>query len=164
MAEDVKKNSFIYGLDEFKFNDVALGYISEDGLEWAGDKPEKVKINAAQVQSGPVKVITKGLGTNTITFKLIELDGKNCEGVLGGTYKNGEYTPPSSVEDKVGKVEIECTSGHVITIPNANLSAKPAGKISGGELFSIDCEVEILATENVAPYTITDPETGVEGA
>lgn len=72
-----------YGLDQFKFNNQVLGYISEEGLAWGGDKPEKVKINAAQVKAGPVKIITKNGGTNVITFKLIQLDGPHCEAVMG---------------------------------------------------------------------------------
>ena len=79
-----------FGLDQFKFNNQVLGYISEEGLAWGGDKPEKVKINAAQVKSGPVKIITKNNGTNVITFKLIQLDGPHCEAVMGGkTEANG---------------------------------------------------------------------------
>ena len=68
-----------YGLDQFKFGEQVLGYISEEGLAWGGDKPEKVKINAAQIKGGPVKVITKNNGTNVITFKLIQLDGAHCK-------------------------------------------------------------------------------------
>ena len=69
-----------YGLDQFKFGEQVLGYISEEGLAWGGDKPEKVKINAAQIKGGPVKVITKNNGTNVITFKLIRLS-RNLVGI-----------------------------------------------------------------------------------
>lgn len=152
-------DGLIYGLDVFKFNEKELGYISEDGLEWGGDKPEKVKINAAQVKNGPVKVITKGTGTNVITFKLIQLMGANCKDVMGGDVDaQGNYTPSASMTALEGPAEIKCDSGHTITIPRAVLSAKPAGKISGSELFSIDCELEILVpADGSAPYKILAP-------
>lgn len=152
-------DGLIYGLDVFKFNGKELGYISEDGLEWGGDKPEKVKINAAQVKNGPVKVITKGVGTNVITFKLIQLMGTNCKDVMGGDVDaQGNYTPSPTSTALEGSAEIKCDSGHTITISRAVLSAKPAGKISGSELFSIDCELEILVpTDGTAPYKILAP-------
>ena len=62
-----------FGLDQFKFNSQVLGYISEEGLAWGGDKPEKVKINAAQVKSGPVKIITKNNGTNVTQYFFTKL-------------------------------------------------------------------------------------------
>lgn len=106
-----------YGLDQFKFGEQVLGYISEEGLAWGGDKPEKVKINAAQIKGGPVKVITKNNGTNVITFKLIQLDGAHCKDVMGGTVAaDGTYTPPEKVEDLVGVADIKCASGHTIRV------------------------------------------------
>ena len=63
-----------FGLDQFKFNNQVLGYISEEGLAWGGDKPEKVKINATQVKSGPVKIIVKNNGTNVfVSVKVVYL-------------------------------------------------------------------------------------------
>lgn len=159
-------DGFIYGLDLLKFGEKELGYISEDGLEWGGDKAEKVKINAAQVKNGPVKIITKGTGTNVITFKLIQLIGANCKDVMGGEVdEDGTYTPPVKVENLEGKVDVKCDSGHTIRIFNGSLSAKPAGKISGSELFSIDCELEMLApADGTAPYKIYAPGVNPDGA
>ncbi len=151
---------FVYGLDQFKFENVDLGYISEEGLAWGGDKPEKVKINAAQVKSGPVKIITKNSGTNVITFKLIELDAANCVKVMGGSSTSGVFTPDTKQLELTGKAEITCGSGHLITIPSASLSAKFTGNINGSEVLAIECELEMLAPDkDVAPYTITAPNT-----
>ena len=63
---------FIYGLDSLTFMKKELGYISEEGLQWGGDKPEKVKINAAKVKTVPVKIITKNAGTQLDSVKLIQ--------------------------------------------------------------------------------------------
>ncbi len=150
-------NNFIYGLAKFKFLTKELGYISEEGLAWGGDKPEKVKINAAQVKSGPVKVITKNKGSHVITFKLIQLNGASCEQVLGGKYESGVYTPPVDAIDLVGAAEITTDSGHVISIPKGSLTAKPSGNINGGEVLSIECELELLSEGTAAPFTIKDP-------
>lgn len=133
-----------FGLDRFKFNNQVLGYISEEGLAWGGDKPEKVKINAAQVKSGPVKIIVKNNGTNVITFKLIQLDGAHCKDVMGGTVAaDGTYTPPEKVEDLVGVADIKCASGHTIRVFNGSLSTKLSGNINGSEVLAILCYFHI---------------------
>ena len=138
-----------FGLDQFKFNNQVLGYISEEGLAWGGDKPEKVKINATQVKSGPVKIIVKNNGTNVITFKLIQLDGPHCEAVMGGkTEANGTYTPPVAVN-----------------LSKGSLSAKLSGNINGSEVLAIECELEILASaDGGAGYTICPPASSSAGA
>lgn len=131
-------------MDQFKFNNQVLGYISEEGLSWGGDKPEKVKINAAQVKSGPVKIIVKNNGTNVITFKLIQLDGAHCKDVMGGTVAaDGTYTPPEKVEDLVGVADIKCASGHTIRVFNGSLSTKLSGNINGSEVLAILCYFHI---------------------
>ena len=138
-----------FGLDQFKFNNQVLGYISEEGLAWGGDKPEKVKNN----------------GTNVITFKLIQLDGPHCEAVMGGkTEANGTYTPPVAVNLE-GPAEILCTSGHAIRISKGSLSAKLSGNINGSEVLAIECELEILASaDGGAGYTICPPASSSAGA
>lgn len=152
-------DGLIYGLDQFKFGEKVLGYISEEGLAWGGDKPEKVKINAAQVKGGPVKVITKNNGTNVITFKLIQLDGAHCKDVMGGIVAaDGTYTPPATVEDLVGVADIKCASGHTIRVFNGSLSAKLSGNINGSEVLAIECELEVLApADGGAGYAIYPP-------
>ena len=154
-----------FGLDQFKFNNQVLGYISEEGLAWRDLKPEKVKINATQVKSGPVKIIVKNNGTNVITFKLIQLDGPHCEAVMGGkTEANGTYTPPVAVNLE-GPAEILCTSGHAIRISKGSLSAKLSGNINGSEVLAIECELEILASaDGGAGYTICPPASSSAGA
>ena len=152
-------DGFIYGLDSFVFNKKALGYISEEGLAWGGDKPEKVKINAAQIKSGPVKVITKNSGSQLFTFKLIELKGENCKDVMGGEVAaDGSYTPPAKLVDLEGMADIKCNSGHTIRVYKGSLSAKPAGNINGSEVLALECELEALAPDGGgAPYKIFAP-------
>ena len=157
----VKNDGYIYGLDVFKFKGFKVGNITEDGIDWAGDKQEKVKLMAAQVKTGPVKIIKKNNGTNVLTFKVFQLDGTNCATLLGGTVDSatGAYTPSKELVNLQGAAEIVCGSGHVISIPNADLVAQLKGKISGTEAFGIECELEILAPtdDSVAAYTITPP-------
>lgn len=140
-----ENDGFIYGLDEIKHKGVALGYISEDGIDWGGDKADTVKIYAAQVKGAPVKKITKKGATNTLTFKMIQLIGKNCAQVMGGAADaDGSYTPPAKFDGVEGTLDIKCDSGHTVRIFNASLSGAIKGKISGGEVLSLDCEVEML--------------------
>lgn len=157
--EKVTNDGFIYGLDVFKFGGTELGYISEEGLAWGGDKPEKVKINAAQVKSGPVKIITKNSGNQLISFKLIQLLGANCKTVMGGEVdEKGNYTPPVKVMDLEGLADIKCDSGHTIRVFKGSLSAKPAGNINGGEVLAMECELEMLVPDDgSAVYKIYAP-------
>lgn len=152
-------DGFMYGLDSFIFAKKELGYISEEGLAWGGDKPEKVKINAAQVKGAPVKVITKNSGTNVITFKLIQLKGENCKVVMGGELdEDGSYTPPVKPVDLEGPADIKCDSGHTIRIFKGSLSAKPTGNINGSEVLAIECELEMMAPDDGgAPYKTFPP-------
>lgn len=152
-------DGFMYGVDVFNFNKKPLGYISEEGLSWGGDKPEKVKINAAQVKSGPVKVITKNSGSQLITFKLIQLKGENCKDVMGGEVaEDGSYTPPAKLVDLEAVADIKCDSGHTIRVFKGSLSAKPAGNINGSEVLALECELEVLVPDNGgAPYKIFPP-------
>lgn len=165
----VTNDGFMYGLDVFTFNKKALGYISEEGLAWGGDKPEKVKINAAQIKSGPVKVITKNSGSQLITFKLIQLKAENCKDVMGGeAAADGSYTPPAKLVDIEGPADIKCDSGHTIRVYKGSLSAKPAGNINGSEVLALECELEMLVPDGggalykiFAPGVV--PEAVVEG-
>lgn len=165
----VENDGFMYGLDAFTFNKKVLGYISEEGLNWGGDKPEKVKINAAQIKSGPVKVITKNSGSQLITFKLIQLKAENCKDVMGGEAAvDGSYTPPAKLADIEALADIKCDSGHTIRIYKGSLSAKPAGNINGSEVLALECELEMLVPDGGgAPYKIfapgVVPEAIVEG-
>lgn len=152
-------DGFMYGVDVFNFNKKPLGYISEEGLAWGGDKPEKVKINAAQIKSGPVKVITKNSGSQLITFKLIQLKGENCKDVMGGEVAaDGSYTPPAKLADLEAVADIKCDSGHTIRVFKGSLSAKPAGNINGSEVLALECELEMLVPDGGgAPYKIFPP-------
>lgn len=152
-------DGFIYGLDVFTFAKKELGYISDEGLNWGGDKPEKVKINAAQVKTGPVKIITKNSGTQLITFKLIQLLGANCKDVMGGEVaEDGSYTPPTKLTDLEGVADIKSDSGHTLRVFKGSLSAKPAGNINGSEVLSIECEMEMLVPDNGGPlYKLYPP-------
>lgn len=155
-------DGFIYGLDVFVFSGKTLGYISDEGLAWGGDKPEKVKINAAQVKTGPVKIITKNSGSQLISFKLIQLLGENCQDVMGGEVaKDGSYTPPEKSVDLEGMADIKCDSGHTIRVFKGNLSAKPAGNINSSEVLAIECELEMVVPDGGgALYKVYPP--GVE--
>lgn len=163
---EVENDGFMYGLDVFTFNKKELGYISEEGLAWGGDKPEKVRINAAQVKSGPVKVITKNSGSQLITFKLIQLKAENCKDVMGGeAAADGTYTPPTKVTDIEAVADIKCDSGHTIRIYKGSLSAKPAGNINGSEVLALECELEMLVPDNGgALYKIFPPGVSPEAA
>ncbi|MGL5682637.1 MAG: hypothetical protein ACRDDZ_06205 [Marinifilaceae bacterium] len=151
-------DGYIYGLDTFKKGSTALGFISEDGIDWGGDKATFVKVHAAQVKTGPVKKIVQKQATNVLSFKMIQLIPDNCIAVIGGTKDNKGYTPPVSFSGIEDKFDIKCDSGHTIRIYKGSLSGEIRGKINGAEILGIDCELEMLAPDDGgALYKIFDP-------
>ena len=85
MAESKK---FMYGIGAVKFGEKQLGYIEKGSWDWGGSKPEKVDVEAEQVEGAPSGAYT---GWKAPT-DLVELRGK-CEIVL----KSGQtVTIPSA--------------------------------------------------------------------
>lgn len=162
-----ENNGLIYGVGKLKFNGKEIGWISQEGLSPKGEAKQTTPIYAAQVQDGPVDEITSNPGTTAFGFKLIQLEPAMCKELFGGTVAaaDGAYEPPTEFKDLEGPFEVECVSGHKISIPRAKMSGELADSINMSGVLSYDCTVKCLKPleANVARYRIIPPQQAVEG-
>jgi hypothetical protein len=152
-------DGFIYGLDEFYFNGIMLGYISEEGLQPGGEESTTTSIRAAQAKNAVVKNILTTPGVDRFTFTLIELKLANIVPVFGGTVADGVYTAPRTKAAIEGRGFIKCFSGHKIDIPKGMLTSNLAGSISLAGVLSIACKMDVSVPddEDKGPFSIYDP-------
>lgn len=152
----IKQDGYIMLLDAVYFNGKKMGNISEDGIDWGGDKPEYIKLNAAQVRTGPVKKIKKKAGSNVLTFKMIELKPQNCKDLIGGEVEGEIYRAPGQSVDLEGPLRILTGTGQTIDVVNTSLSGEFRGKIGGSDPLALDCELEYLApADGGSPFSIS---------
>ena len=64
-------DGIILHLAKLTVNNKEIGLISEEGVDWGGEKPQFTEVVAAQTRS-VVKKLLKKAGTNVMAFKLIE--------------------------------------------------------------------------------------------
>ncbi|MCC8146913.1 MAG: hypothetical protein LIO93_10880 [Bacteroidales bacterium] len=148
-------DGFIYGLDELKFGETTLGYISEEGITAGGEAPATTQIRAAQKGNAVVKSFITTPGSKQFTFTLIQLKGEDLVEIFGGSFTAGVYSAPEKEVIKTGKATIKCTSGHVIEIPSAALTANLAQAISTAQTLAISCTMDVLTPETGSPFTIS---------
>ena len=67
-------------LDAVYFNGKKLGFITDKGIEWGGNDAEFISLMAAQKRNAPVKKIKKKEATNTLKYRMFELQAENCTG------------------------------------------------------------------------------------
>ena len=153
---------FMYGLDEFRFSDKALGYIEDESFDWGGEAGEVTEIRAAQVKGSPVKVLPKSNGTIKPTFDLIQLSFENLAALMGGTVKKtGEtatgWQAPSKAITVTGPVEINTDSGHKISIPNCMVQAYISGNLNMTSVSKIKVTLNVMTpADGSAPYSIEE--------
>lgn len=119
-------NGYVYGVKTLKFNNIVLGQISEDSIDWGGDEPTTIKIFSAQNRNTPVLELKDTPGTDELSFDLIELKPDNLIAIFGGSKATaGGYTLWSYHRDFVsliGQVEF-CCRGRAFVSGIASLGA-----------------------------------------
>lgn len=167
MSKVIKTNDGYYALlDAVYFAGFRLGNLSEEGLDWGGEKAQKMNIYSAQVRTGPVKVLLTRGGTNILTGKMIELVPDNCVALMGGSKNeetNGWDAPahPVAVE---GSMRILCGTGQTIDIKRASLTpADMRGGLGGDKTLGFEFEFEMLPTLDMSsPYSLYPTKPFIE--
>ena len=141
-------------------NNKEIGLISEEGVDWGGEKPQFTEVVAAQTRS-VVKKILKKAGTNVMTFKLIELKVQNLIDVMGG--KADDVTPekwlaPNTPVTIEGSMKIETVTGQVVEAAKVSLSGDVRGTIGGDDPLSVECEMTVVNDGVSSPFSITNAE------
>ena len=149
-------------LDAVYFNGKKLGFITDKGIEWGGNDAEFISLMAAQKRNAPVKKIKKKEATNTLKYRMFELQAENCKDIMGGKVTGEKWSAPSESVSLEGELKILTGSGYTIAIQRASLDGVIRGQIGGSdEPIGIDVTQEILAPlTGGAPFSIEPtPET-----
>ena len=119
----VKTNDgYIALLDAVYFNGVMLGSISEEGIDWSGDDAQTLEVWAAQRRSAPVKKLQTRDATDRVEGKMIELNPRNLQMLVGGTIdEEGRWDAPSTSVLAEGPLKILAGTGQTIEIHRASL-------------------------------------------
>lgn len=156
------RDGYMMLLDELIVGGKTIGNISDEGIDWGGDKPTYKKLNAAQVHTGPVKKIQTSPGTNLFTFKMIHLLPENCVAVAGGTATGDKWEAPADVVTINAPASIKTGTGDMIDIKKVALNAVVRGKLGGDGNLYLDCEMEMIApSDKSSPFSIGPTAPGV---
>lgn len=149
-------------LDEVTFNGKPIGNISEEGIDFGGDKPTYNKLFAAQVRTSAVKKVVANPGTTVLAFQMIQLLAQNMADIAGGKVTGEKWDAPEKVEAKEGVLVIKTGTGQTITCKKVSLSGLIRGKLGNSGNLYMDCEAELLSPENgVSPFSIEPTKPGV---
>lgn len=151
----------MYGIGAVKYKGKEVGYIAKNSFDMGGTKPESSDIEAEQVPGAPVLVIPQSNGKIAPKFDMIQLNFESLEQFLGGTlHKSGDkivgWTAPRVAMVMDGPWELALVSGQSILIPNANLLADLAGKLTLTETAKIEVELKVTipSAAKVPPYGV----------
>ena len=157
MSKVYVNDGYMMLLDAIYFNGKKIGNVSDDGIDWGGDAAEYIKLFAAQVRNAPVKKIKKKDATNLLKFTLIELVPQNCKDVMGGTVDGTKWEAPSESVSLEGTLKILCGTGQTIEVKRMTLDGVVRGKIGGGGVLGIECEMEMLnPLDGGSPFSFDD--------
>lgn len=149
------QDGYIMLLDALYFDDVKVGNVSQDGIDWSGDSAEYINLYAAQVRSAPVKKVKKKGATNVLSFTLIELLAANCAAVMGGTANGEKWDAPEDDVYLEGPVKILAGTGQTIDIKKVVLDGAVRGQLGGDTPLGIDCEMEMVRPDGGgSPFSI----------
>jgi hypothetical protein len=144
-------------LDGIIFNGKMIGQVSEEGIEWGGEKAQYISLYSAQKRKAALKKIKKKDATNVFNYNIIELLPDNCAAVMGGEVIGTKWKAPDSSVTLEGELIILCGTGQTIRIARASLDAVIRGKLGGDDPLFIEVEQEMLEPlGGGSPYEIDD--------
>lgn len=149
-------------LNEVKFAGKSLGYISEEGIDFGGDKPTYNSLFAAQVRTAPVKKVMAKPGTLLLSWQMIQLLADNMRDIAGGEVVGEVWHAPETLSPREGELEIVTGTGQTIRIKKATLSGVIRGKLGGSGNLYMETEAEMVApTDKSSPFSIGPTAPGV---
>ncbi len=152
-------NGAIYGVAEVNFGGKTLGYISEDGIQPAGEAPSFQAIYAAQKLDGPFVTLMTNPGTEAFTMNLIQLKAQNLADTVGGTANgDGSWTPPASPVVEGGPMDFKTHSGHTMRYYKVRLSRNGfQNGLNMSNLLAYGLRVDVLPPDSGPSYKIFPP-------
>lgn len=154
MSAIITNDGYIALLDAVYFDDLLIGNISEEGIDWTGEDAQSIEIWAAQLRSAPVKKLQTRAATDRVEGKLIELKAKNLQTLIGGTIdEDGRWNAPATTTPKEGKLKILAGTGQTIEIPRASLLlANIRGGLGQDKTLGVQ-----FAFEKLVPLDMSSP-------
>lgn len=147
-------DGYIHGLVSVEFEGKELGLLSEDGLDWGGNKPTTVQIYSAQQPLAPVKSLVDRGGSDVISGYLINLRPEVLKHLFGGEVAGNKWTAPKSQTMREGAFAIRTQDGTTIADGKCTLLAKFEGKLKHNEVLKVYIELTILADGTKSPMSI----------
>ena len=159
-------NGAISGLAEIKFKDKVLGYVSEDGIQPAGEAPSFQAVYAAQKTDGPFVTIMSNPGTEAFTANLIQLKAENLVDVIGGTAgSDGSWTPPANPVAEGGPLDFKTQSGHTLRYYNVRISRNGLQNgLNMQNVLGYGIRIDVLAPASGDTYKIFPPGANPDAA
>jgi len=149
-------------LDELIINGKTIGNISEEGVDWGGDKPTYNKLVAAQKRNGIVKKVLSNPGSDILTFQMIQLNAQNMVNVAGGTAVGEVWNAPSKKVLITGPASIKTGTGQSIVFKEVALGAEVRGKLGNSGNLYMDCEAEMISpSDDSSPFSIEPTVAGL---
>ncbi len=151
-------DGIILHLAKMELKGAEVGLISEEGVDWGGEKPQFVEVVAAQTRS-VVKKVLKKAGTNVMSFKLIELKVANLMQLLGGSADSGtpeKWLAPLTPVLIEGALKLTTVTGQVVEAAKVSLSGEVRGTIGGDDPLYVECEMTVLNDGETSPFSITN--------
>lgn len=156
-------DGYIMLLDAIYFNGVRLGNIENEGVDWAGESAQIYKLRAAQVRTGPVKIIKTRNSDNDITGKIIQLIPQNCKTAMGGKVTGDKWEAPAQSMILEGTVNILAGTGQTIDIKRATLLADVRGGLGGEKSLGIEFTLSVEAPyDGSSPFSIYPTVPSIE--
>ena len=154
MIAILTNDGYIALLDAVYFEDLLIGNISEEGIDWTGEDSQSIEIWAAQLRSAPVKKLQTRAATDRVEGKLIELKAQNLQTLIGGTIDaEGGWHAPATTTPKEGKLKILAGTGQTIEIPRASLLlANIRGGLGQDKTLGVQ-----FAFEKLVPLDMSSP-------
>lgn len=147
-------DGYIHGLVSVEFEGKELGLISEEGLDWGGNKPTSVQIYSAQQPLAPVKSLVDRGGSDVISGYIINLRPEVLKHVFGGEVTANKWTAPKTQVMREGSFVLRTQDGVAISEGKCTFLAKIEGKLKHNEVLKIYFELSIISDGTKAPMSI----------
>lgn len=154
-AADSKKQVYTIGLKKIESGAIAAdggmgqtlaqrGYTYQDSATLTAEDPTQTEFYAEEVDD-PVVVLTRA-GKITMAFSLMNPSVEDLVYYMGGTIdeETGAWKAPNTQPRIEKSFKITASQGYEISIPRADIVAKPNYTLSKSGIFLVDVKVTVL--------------------
>ena len=158
---------FIHGLKSVEFGDIATdggvatvfaaqGLTFKDTFEIIEADADVKEFFAEETDEAVLAVSTKG--KMQMKFELMNYDNTSLAYLKGGSIVSDVYNADRFTVNIEKSVKVTPTTGMIFTFPRCLITTKWKGKLSKGELMTLEVTITVMTPTKagVAPYTLTE--------